>query len=110
MNFREAFEDDLENAFFDEDEFASRHVIDGEECTIVMTETISAEVKMRKSSLNPKESAINDIRYVLYIREKDMKRKLTVNAMISLDGKKYFVRDVKHREGMYEVAIGIHAV
>lgn len=109
MNFREALEDDLENAFFDEDEFASRHVIDGEECTIVMTEITSAEAKTRKS-LNPKESAINDIRYVLYIREKDMKRKLTVNAMISLDGKKYFVRDVKHHEGMYEVAIGIHAV
>lgn len=110
MNFREAYQDDLDGAFFDEEEFASRHTIDGEELTIVLVETTSADAKALKSALNPKETAINKISHIAYIRDSDIKRKLTTNAVIALDGKKYFIQDVKHNEGVYRLALGIHAV
>ena len=36
MNFKEAYQDDLANLFFDEEELASRHNIDGVEYTIIL--------------------------------------------------------------------------
>lgn len=113
MNFKEAYQDDLDNAFFDEDEFASKHTIDGEEYTIVLVDTTCADAQTssgRKSALNPKEAAVNKISYIVYIKGRDVKRKLTTNAMITLDGKKYFIQDVKYNEGVYRLEIGIHAV
>lgn len=113
MNFKEAYQEDLENAFFDQDEFASTHTIDGEEHSIVLVDMKSADAKGaygRKSSLNPKETAINKVSYTVYIKEKDVKRKFTSNAMINLDGKNYYIHDVGRTEGVYRLDIGIHAV
>lgn len=113
-NFKEAYEDDLEAAFFDEEEFASKHTIDGEECTIVLIDITSVDARLlnrsMKTSLIPKETAINKTSYILYIRDTELKRKITSNALINLDGKKYFVQDVKHTDGVYRLAIGIHGV
>lgn len=113
-NFKEAYQDDLNNAFFDEEEFASKHTIDGEECTIVLIDMSSTDAKTyygrTKSNLNPKETAINRISHIIYIRDTELKRKVTINAMITLDGKNYFVQGVKYTDGVYWLAIGIHAV
>lgn len=111
MNFKDVYREDLENAFFDEDEFAEKHMIDGKEYTIVLTEVKAEDAREHvKKSVNPKETAINKVKFVLYIREKDVERKITVNSMINLDGKKYFVLDVIKMRGVYKVSIGIHAV
>ncbi|MBO5032140.1 MAG: hypothetical protein J6C19_07960 [Lachnospiraceae bacterium] len=114
MTFKEAYQDDLENAFFDEDEFADRHSIDGEECMVIVTDAKSEDAQKvygrAKTALNPKESAVSRISHIIYVREKDIKRKLTVNAVINLDGKNYFIHNVVRQEGMYRLGIGIYAV
>lgn len=110
-SFRDAYQEDLDNVLFDETEFAEKHVLDGEECLIILTEVNAAAVHDRgRSTLNPKETAINKVSYILFVRDRDLKRKVTSGAMITLDGKKYFVQDVKHPKGMYRLEIGIHAV
>ena len=38
MNFKDAFKDDLEEAFFDLDEFAEEHTIDGVKMTVIKQE------------------------------------------------------------------------
>lgn len=114
MNFKEAYQEDLGNAFFDLDEFASTHTIDGEEYTVVLIDesTVNERDKYGKFAdrLNPKETAIQRSSYVIYIRDNELKRKLSINAMINLDGRRYFVQDVTHTEGMYRVAVGGHTV
>lgn len=115
-SFKEAYQDDLDNAFFDEDEFADKHTIDGEECVIILTDVTSAAASYSraKSAINPKETAVNKISHVIYIRDTEVKKlkrkKFTSGAMISLDGKNYFVQDVKYSAGVYRLEIGIHAV
>jgi hypothetical protein len=114
MNFKEAFADDLQKAYFDLDDFGTTHTIDGVECDIVMTE-IKAEDSVRsyrlsKNALNPKESAINKHGYVIYVRDTDLRKKVTVNSMITLDGKKFFVYEVSHTDGIYTLTVGINAV
>lgn len=114
MNFREAYQDDLANAFFDEDELASKHTIDGKECTVILTGTKREGARKyygrAQSTFNQKETAVNKVSHVVYVRETDIQRKLTVNAVINLDGKKYFILDVEFHEGVYTLVIGIHAM
>lgn len=113
-NFKDCFQDDLANAFFDEDEFGSVHTIDGKECTVVLMQTSLLDGKMSyglmKETLNPKESAINKVSYVLFIRESDMRQKVTSNSLINMDGKKLFVQSVNKVEGVYKITLGIHQV
>lgn len=114
MNFKEAYLEDLGNAFFDLEEFASKHMIDGEEYTIVLTDMSGEEARTlygkNSSVLNPKETAIMKTSYVIYIQDTELKRKFSVNAMINLDGRKYFVQSVAHTEGVCRLAIGGHSV
>ena len=116
-SFKEAYQDDLDNAFFDEEEFADKHMIDGEECTIILMDMTSVDASSYghlKSVMNPKETAINRVSYTILIRDTEVEKlkrtKFTCNAIINLDGKKYFVQDVKHPNGMYRLALGILAV
>lgn len=113
MNFKEAYLEDLGNAFFDLEEFASKHMIDGEEYTVVLTDMSGEEARAlygNSSVLNPKETAIMKTSYVIYIRDTELKRKFSVNSMINLDGRKYFVQSVAHTEGVCRLAIGGHSV
>ncbi|MGN0338654.1 MAG: hypothetical protein ACI4EE_14265 [Lachnospiraceae bacterium] len=113
-NFKDCYQDDLENAFFDLDEFASTHTIDGKECAVLLMDTSVADGKMSyglmKATLNPKESAINKVTHILFVREGDMRQKVTVNSLITLDNRKLFVQSVQKTEGVYKIALGIHQV
>lgn len=113
-NFKDCYQDDLENAFFDLDEFASIHTIDGKECSVVLMETSTLDGKMSyglmKETLNPKESAINKVTHILFVREGDLRQKVTSNALMVLDNRKLFVQSVQKTEGVYKIALGIHQV
>ena len=108
--FKEVYQDDLDNVFFDEEEFAERHMIDGKECVVILTDETRQRPYLRRTDLNPKETAVNKTSQVIYIRDTELERKVTSGAMIDLDGKKLFVQDVRHKAGVYRLVIGIHAV
>ncbi|MBE5910891.1 hypothetical protein [Pseudobutyrivibrio sp.] len=113
-NFRECFEDDLDNAFFDLDDFADEHTIDGKKCVAVFTTTEIVNGKMSyglmKATLNPKETAINKVQPLLFVRKSDLRAKVTPNSMITLDGVKYFVQQVTTTQGVCRLVLEIHAV
>ena len=88
-------------------------MIDGEILTVVLMETIFESGRLGanlKNAFNPKESAINQKTFTLCIREEDVKRKLTVNATIKVDGKNMFVNEVKHTMGMCRLIVSEHRV
>lgn len=117
MTFKDGCKEDLQNVFFDIEEFGSEHIIDGNPLTVVLIEggCESGELGAAlKHAFNQKESAINRMSRTLYIREADvkekLKRKLTASATIEVDGKKMFISDVKHPEGMYKLTIERHGM
>lgn len=114
MTFKDAYKDDLGNAFFDVEEFAEIHTIDGEEYAAVLIEMKNENAKMSygstRSTLNPKETAIGRVKYVIYFREEDARRKFMQNAVVNLDGKKFFIHDIQRQNGVYRMEIGINAV
>lgn len=115
MNFRDAYQDDLETTFFDLDDFASEHMIDGKPMVVVLETVDFQEAKAvhgaRKSAMNPKENAINRESFALYIKDSDAARKkYTVNARIQVDGQDMFIYDVKQMEGIRRLVVGKHMV
>lgn len=105
MTFKEAFADDLNTTFFDTDEFASPHTIDGHTYDVVVTRNDTEQAKMSyglmKSTLNPKEHDIAKYTHKVYIRDTELKRKITPHSTIKFDGQNYFVDDVDHPDGVY---------
>lgn len=114
MTFQEMLKTDLDDVFFDTDELASEHEIDGETLVVILREEDYAGAKtsyrQMKNAVNPKENAVNKNSMTLNIRESDVHRKLTSGATISVDGKKMFIADVKHRRGVCVLTIERHKV
>jgi hypothetical protein len=114
MNFKEAFLDDLECAYFDTDEFAGIHTIDGVECRVVVAEVRADDAKSAgnatRSTLIPKDTSVNRITHTIYARDCDLRKKVTAGSVISLDGRRCFVFAVSHTDGVYTIAIGTNTV
>lgn len=114
MTFQEMRKTDLDDVFFNAEELASEHKIDGKTVTVIWKEENFENAKTRygpsSGNINPKENAINRNTWTLRIRESDVNRKLTVGAMIDVDGKKMFISDVKHINGVYVLVLERHKV
>ena len=110
MNFKDGVMDDLDVVFFDEEELAEYHNIDGRDILVVLTDATEADAHMSyglmKATLNPKEHAISKHLYHLFIRDKDTKRKYTVNAQIIVDRQVMFVQSAKHAGGAWQLIVG----
>ena len=107
MNFKEAFESDLDEAFFDQDEFAEEIKIDGKKTVAIKQEVNLKDAgNVLKGSFNPRENTQNSTDFTLYIKEKDAKRRFTANALINIDGEPMFVRSVKKLRGMIQITVG----
>ena len=107
MNFKEAFESDLDEAFFDLDEFAEEIKIDGKKTVAIKQEVNLKDAgNVLKGRFNPRENTQNSTDFTLYIKEKDAKRRFTANALINIDGEPMFVRSVKKLRGMIQITVG----
>lgn len=107
MNFKEAFESDLDEAFFDQDEFAEEIKIDGKKMVAIKQEVNMKDAgNVLKGSFNPRENTQNNTDFTLYIKEKDAKRRFTANALINIDGEPMFVQSAKKLRGMIQITVG----
>lgn len=118
MGFKEALQEDLDNVFFDPEEFAGEHTIDGEVVTIIKQDMSFINAKKSgsgsRAGFNTKGLAANNNNVVVFIREEEVKKlkrkRFTANSMINLDGKKYFVSEVKTEGGITKLTMSITMV
>lgn len=117
MGFKESLQEDLNNVFFNPEEFASEHTIDGEKITIVFQEVSFVDAMKNRSAraaFNPKETAVNKNTVFIYIQEEEVKKlkrkKFTANSMITLDGRRYFVSEVRTEGGVTKLTATIAAM
>ena len=115
MTFKESLQDDLDNVFFDSEELAAEHIIDGEKVIVVMQDFVYTSARtpgQQGSMINKKESATNKGSFLLYIRENDVKKlrrkRITAKSTINIDGKNYFVEDSKTSGGVNKVIIYLY--
>lgn len=118
MGFKESVAEDIDTVLFDEEELAEQHSIDGEKMRVVVQSAQMEDVVLVsgavRSSVNRVEHSVNRSAFLLFIREEDARRlqrkKFTVNAKISFDGKELFVQEVSHTRGLWRLTVGIHTV
>ncbi len=105
MGFKEDLEEDIDEVFFDEDVFGSRHIFEGEEITVVVdNEGLENMEKRQDKKVNYKDE-IHKKPVLLFVRESDMKRKLTVNSIVEYDKEIYNVVMISKYEGVWKMLL-----
>lgn len=106
MGFMEDLSDDIDEIFFDEDFFGSKHNFDGRE--LIVIEDVE-EIKKRQSDEKWKDE-VNKAGVLLFVRESDMERKLTVNSVVEYDDKILYVNGIWKQPGIWKLLLGRNQV
>lgn len=101
MSLKDIIKADIKTVFFNDDEFAEDHNIDGRKVSVVVD---NETLKKR----NQKEyDGILQADILYFIKDEDVNRKPVVGQVQRFDGKIYSVFDVKYDSGVYEIILQI---
>lgn len=102
MNFKEAAEEDME-VFFNPEEFADYHNIDGVDMLIVIDEDRLEELK------NTKDTYINGIheaKLLFHVKKSDFGGKPATNTVLDVDNRTYRVINSAEDSGIITLILG----
>jgi len=105
MGFKEDFKEDIDEVFFDEDFFGSRHIFEGEEIIAVVDSEGLEEMEKKQDKTANYKDELHKKPVLLFVRESDMKRKLTVNSIVGYDGEMYKVAMLSKQEGVWKMLL-----
>lgn len=105
MGFKEDIAEDIDEVFFDEDYFGSRHVFDGKEITAVIDSEGLEEMEKRLVRTTDYRNEIHKKPVLLFVREADMDRKLTVNSVVEFDGEIYRPAFISKNHGIWKMLL-----
>ncbi|MFT5872812.1 MAG: hypothetical protein ACI8WT_001749 [Clostridium sp.] len=98
MNFKEVLKDDLNNVFFNNDEFSEFHLIDGKNISIIIdTETLKV------NKIKAAGTYLGDV--LFYAQKSDFQEIPVIGQRIKLDGELYSVNDIGDDNEMYEITL-----
>ena len=102
MTFMEALEQDLQDTFFDLDEFGAPHTVDGTTMTAIIDdmENIEREKKM-KSHMD----GIHARQIILYVKTSEFGPLPAQGRIINLDSRKYTVLEAVDEGGVYSITL-----
>jgi hypothetical protein len=100
MGFKDIAAADLDDVFFETDEFAENVVIDGRTIPIILdTDALRGMTELYAKGLSEGEQFI-------FVKEKDMFRLPQQNEQLTKDGKEWYVRDAVSQIGVVGIRIG----
>ncbi|MDA3731665.1 hypothetical protein PBV87_09270 [Niameybacter massiliensis] len=102
MNLKKIIEEDLQNVFFNTNEFAEIHVLDDKEVPIIIDED-----EIQKRRIQAAEGTYVGEKLVL-IQSKYFKRKPVEGRSLRLDHKEYFIVSCKETDGIFEITLGVN--
>jgi len=104
MGFKEDTTEDIDEVFFDDDFFSSTHNFDGRDILVIVDDEGLEELK------KDWKDEVNKASVLLFVREKDMDRKLTVNSTVEFDGKVFYVNGIWKSDGVWKLLLGRNQV
>ena len=100
MSFIDEMLNDLDNVFFNLEEFGTEHIIDNKPVVCIYDDEA---LKIRSGS---NELSVSESSLLIFAKESDLpKRKVSGDELI-VDGRIYIVNDWKVNLGMVEIALG----
>ncbi len=102
-SFKEQLEKDFDYTFFNMDEFAEMHVIDGKEIPVVVDNETLLQMNLGKSA---REDGIFTDNIVLFIQKKHLEEEPVIGQIMEFDRVTYPVVNVLADLGGYTVILG----
>lgn len=102
MSFKEDVKADINSVFFDTDEFAEVHMVNGREMRISIDE---AELAQRTRSANSYEEAIHTRNLTFYVAAQEFGRLPKVNSPLTIDHAHFVVADTRNESGTYRITL-----
>lgn len=103
MGFREQLSEDLDSVFFNAEEFAESHMINGVSVNIVVDNDRLAELYLSKDT-HTDELFTDSI--LFYIRKKELDFEPVPGQYIEYDGRGFLISDVKTDDESYTIVMG----
>ncbi len=104
MNFKEAIEKDLSSVFFNANEFAEEHELEGETLGLVVEDTSLEELKgYGKDQLSASQEVFSHFK-TIFVRSSDFYVP-KVGSFLNLDGNEYYVEESAEDMGIIRIVI-----
>ncbi|MCM1307575.1 MAG: hypothetical protein NC223_03150 [Butyrivibrio sp.] len=103
MEFREQLLEDLDSVFFNAEEFAESHMINGSEVNIVVDNDKLAELYLSKGTHT--EQLFTDS-ILFYVRKRDLGFEPVPGQCINYDDRVFLISDVKTDDESYTIVMG----
>ena len=100
MTFKDIAAADIDNVFFDTDEFAENVIIDGRNIPIILDD----DALQGMSEIYAQGLA--DGEQFIFVKEKDMHRKPLPGEELTMDGKEWYIRHAVSQMGVFALRIG----
>lgn len=104
MGLKDAMQADVDNVFFNEDEFGEKHIVDGTEITCVI------DKNTLKNASGGEEFAVSDSGIILLAKTEDMPSKKAYGSSIIIDGVDYMVESWEDEAGVCEVTLSVNVM
>lgn len=98
--FKDMIAEDIDEVFFNEDEFAEEHSLDGKRMTLIIDE--NALIQRRSGG----ELGLECSSLVVYAKRKDLPRTLSEGTKVNLDGRIYHVNEYSEDAGVVTLMLG----
>jgi hypothetical protein len=103
MNFKDTLSDDLE-LFFDDDEFAEVHILDGEEVLLVIDEDIYQGRESFSQDVYNASQGVYQSKVKIHVQSTDYERPV-VGQQVVFDGEFYYVGHVSESTGVLSIEL-----
>ncbi len=105
MGFKEQIQEDMEKVFFNEEEFAELHSINGREILVVEDSDELAALYIGRDVHT--EQLFRDS-ILFHVRKGDLGMEPVTGMYLEYDGRCLLVTDVKEDEGMYTIILEVN--
>jgi len=104
MNLKDIIREDIADIFFDNDEFAEIHTVNGKELSVILDEN---ELTERKTvgRVGKHYDGAYLAGMLLYVKAAEYGLRPKVGSVVVLDGKAYTVTDAADEGGVYAISL-----
>ena len=99
MTFREDIQNDLENVFFNELEFATEHIFDGQPIICVLDDDLLQENKLKSATGTYKGVKM------FHVSANQLQGRPAIGGRFAFDNENYYVTDCNESDGMYTITL-----
>lgn len=104
MNFKDALEKDLSSVFFNANEFAEEHELDGETLDLVVEDTSLEELKgFSRDQLDASQEVFKVFK-TIFVKSSDFYVP-KVDSILTLDGEEFYVEEAAEDMGIIRILV-----